>query len=112
MSQSIVKLADLKRACKRLLARMSDEYDSGNESVVFTPDRDSFRIQIGGSSETVSAVVVQRGSVSVPSSLFRNMAQTLRFYRKKKVEIGVSAGELRIERMVFRQSTISFSHKN
>jgi len=33
------------------------------------------------------------------------MAQTLRFYRKKKVEIAVSNEELKIEQMVFRQST-------
>jgi hypothetical protein len=105
MSQSIVNLAELKRACKRLLARMSDEFESGNQSVTFIADRDSLRIEIGGSSETVSAVAVQRGHESVPCSLFWEMAQTLRFYRKKKVEILVSDSELKIERMVFRYAT-------
>jgi hypothetical protein len=106
MSRSIVNLAELKRACKRLLARMSDEYHSGNQSVIFIADRDSLRIEIGGSSEVVSAEVQQTGHESVPCSLFWDMAQTLRFYRKKKVEILVSDSELKVERMVFRQSTL------
>ncbi len=103
MSQSIVNLAEMKCACKRLLARMSDEYDLGNQSVTFIADRDSIQIQIGGSSEMVSAEVLQTGRESIPCSLFWEMAQTLRFYRKKKVEITVSEGELKLERMVFRQ---------
>ena len=93
MSRSIVKLAELKRACKRLLARMSDECDSSNHSVIFTADRDYLRIQIGGSSETISAAVLQTGRESLPCSLFWDMTQTLRFYRKKKVGIVVSDSE-------------------
>jgi hypothetical protein len=59
MSQSIVNLAELKRACKRLLARMSDEYDSGNQSAVFSANRDSLQIRMGGSSETIPAQVAK-----------------------------------------------------
>lgn len=105
MSRSIVDVAEMKRACRRLLARLPDESESGNSSVVFTADRDNLRVEIGDSSETIHAAVVQSGNESVQCSLFSAMAQTLRFYRKKNVEIAVSENELKIERMVFRQST-------
>ncbi len=94
MSRAIVNLAELKQACKRLLARMSDEFDSGNQSVIFIADRDSLQIQIGSSTETISAEVLQRGRESVPCSMFWNMAHTLRLYREKKVEIVVLEDEL------------------
>ncbi|MGH9510808.1 MAG: hypothetical protein ACRD2U_01595 [Terriglobales bacterium] len=110
MSQSIVSTADLKRACKRLLARLRDERDSGDVPVVFTCDHDDLGIQIGSSSETIPAVVVVSGIESVRSSLFSGMAQTLRFYRKKKIEIAVLNGELRIERMVFRPLVEDATH--
>ena len=95
----------MKRACRRLLARLPDECESGNQSVVFTADHDNLRIQVGSSSEIVSAVVVQKGKESAQCSQFSAMAQTLRFYRKKRVEIAVSDNELKIERMIFRPST-------
>jgi len=110
MSRSIVKVAEMKRACKRLLARFPDEYESGNQSVVFTADHDSLRIQVGSSSEVIPAVVMQRGKESVESPLFSGMAQTLRFYHKKKVEIAVSDNELKIERMIIRLSTHDVPH--
>lgn len=110
MSRSIVNVAEMKRACGRLLARLPDECESGNQSVVFTAGHNNFRIQAGSSSETISAVVVQRGKESVQCSLFSAMAQTLRFYHKKTVEIAVSDNELKIERMVFRQSTHHVPH--
>jgi hypothetical protein len=105
VNRSIVSVAEMKRACRRLLARLPDECDSGNQSVVFTADHDNVCIQVGGSSEIIPAVVVREGKGSVQCSQFSAMAQTLRFYRKKKVEIAVSDNELKIERMVFRQST-------
>ena len=61
MSRSIVNVAEMKRACRRLLARLPDECESGNQSVVFTADQDNLRIQIDSSSEIISAVVVQKG---------------------------------------------------
>jgi hypothetical protein len=102
MCRILVNLAELKSACKRLLATIDDECDVGTESVRFTTDRDSLHIETLRSSETVLARVLERGQKSVPCALLRNMALTLRFYRKRKIDIAVSDGELRIERMAFR----------
>jgi hypothetical protein len=97
VNRSTVNTIEMKRACERLLARLPDERDSGNSSVVFTADRDSLHIQAGDSSETIAAVVAQSGRESVQWLQFSGMAQTLRFYRKKKIEITVSDNELKIE---------------
>ena len=53
---------------------------------------------------------MQTGKESVESPLFSGMAQTLRFYHKKKVEIAVSDNELKIERMIIRPSTHDLPH--
>ena len=99
----LVKTVEMKRACNRLLAKLPDERDSGSSSVIFTADHDSLQIQIGESSEIIPASVVDAGIESLPSLQFSGMAQTLRFYRKKKIEITVSDNQIRVERMVFRQ---------
>jgi hypothetical protein len=57
LNQSTVNTIEMKRACERLLARLPDERDSGNSSVVFTADRDSLCVQVGDSSETILAMV-------------------------------------------------------
>lgn len=99
----IVNTIEMKRACNRLLARLPDERDSGNSSVVFTAAHDSLQIQIGDSSEIVPAIVTEAGIESVPCLQFSGMAQTLRFYRKKKIEVTVTDNQIKVERMVFRQ---------
>jgi hypothetical protein len=38
------------------------------------------------------------------------MAQTLRFYRKKKIEVTVSENQIKIERMVFREPAQEDQH--
>jgi hypothetical protein len=105
VNRSTVNTIEMKRACERLLARLSDERDSGNSSVVFTAEGDSLCIQVGDSSETIPALVAQSGKESIQCLQFSGMAQTLRFYRKKKIEVTVSDNELKIERMVFRPLT-------
>jgi len=105
VNRSTVNTIEMKRACERLLARLSDERDSGNSLVVFIANRDSLRIQVGDSSEIIPAVVAQSGKESVQWLQFSGMAQTLRSYREKNVEITVSDNELKIERMVFRPLT-------
>jgi hypothetical protein len=93
----------MRRACDRLLARLPDERGSGNASVIFTAGRDSLQIQIGDSSEIIPATMTEAGIESVPCLQFSGMAQTLRFYRKKEIEVTVADNQIKVERMVFRQ---------
>ncbi len=106
----IVNTTEMRHACNRLLARLPDERDSGNSFVVFTADHDSVHIQVGDSSEIVPAIVTEAGIESVPCLQFSGMAQTLRFYRKKKIEVTVSDNQIRVERMVFRQPAQENQH--
>jgi hypothetical protein len=92
----------MRRACKRLLARLADERDSGNSSVVFTANDEKLQIRIGESSEILPAIVAEAGTESVPCLQFSSMAKMLRFYHKREVEITASDNQIKIERMVFR----------
>ena len=103
MIRSTVNTIEMRRAWNRLLARLPDERGSGNSSVIFTADHDNLQIQIGDSSEIIPATVTKAGIESVPCLQFSGMAQTLCFYRRKKIEVTVADNQIKVERMVFRQ---------
>lgn len=92
----------MRRVCRRLLARLADERDSGNSSVVFNAEHETLQIRVGDSSEVLPAVVAEAGNESVPCLQFSSMAKMMRFYHKREVEITVSDNQIKIERMVFR----------
>jgi hypothetical protein len=101
--RSTVNTIEMRRACNRLLARLPDERGSGNSSVIFTAGHDNIQIQIGDSSEIIPAIMTEAGIESVPCLQFSGMAQTLRGFRKKKIEVTVGDHQIKVERMVFRQ---------
>ena len=102
-----VSLVGLRRAFRRVLARLPDEAEAGNEFVIFTVDWNSLAIVAGETSEIVSANVTQTGQASVPSSCFRGIARTLRFYRKDTISLAFSTGAITIDRTEFRHENIS-----
>ena len=102
-----VSLVDLRRAFRRVLARLPDEAEAGNEFVIFSVDWNSLGIVAGETSEIVSAIVTQTGQASVPSSCFRGIAGTLRFYRKTAICLTFSTGAITINRTKFRHKNIS-----
>lgn len=102
-----VNLVDLRRAFRRVLARLPDEAEAGNEFVIFSVDWNSLGIVAGETSETVSASVTQTGQASVPSSCFRGIARTLGFYRQATIRLAFSNGTLTINRTKFRHGNIS-----
>jgi hypothetical protein len=117
MCHAVVNLAELKRACKRLLSRMSDECASGNEWVIFIAEHDTSCIQIPDACEIISVTVLPRGRESVPYALMWNMAQTLRF-RKNKVEDVVSendspvSSQVKVEPTVLRRAFAAAKDRN
>jgi hypothetical protein len=64
-----VSLIDLKRAFRRLLARLPDESEAGSAFIVFSAVGDRLDIVVGGTSEVLRASVVHPGQarVRVPS---------------------------------------------
>jgi hypothetical protein len=102
-----VKLVDLNRAFRRLLARLPDESEARGDFVLFNAGGNNLDIVAGGTSEALSAIVTQPGQTRVPSTVFCGIARTLRFYRGRVIVISFSPGALRIDRTDYRHSSIS-----
>jgi hypothetical protein len=64
-------------------------------------------IVVGGTFEVLNATVVHPGQAKVPCAVFRGIARTLWFYRRKFITIAFLAGALRIDRTFYRHSSIS-----
>src|SRR5438477_13045354 len=102
-----VILIDLKRAFRRLLARLPDESEAGGDFVIFNADENSLNIAAGGTSEALNATVTHPGHARVPSAVFCGIARTLRFYRGGVSVISSSTGAVRINRTDYRHPGIS-----
>ena len=109
-----VHLIDLKRAFRRLMARLPDESEAGVKFIIFRAVGDHLEIVSGETSETLDASVGYPGEAQVPSSVFRGIARTLRFYRGRTVSVASSTGLLSICRTEFRHPHIfvSFNARN
>jgi hypothetical protein len=102
-----VSLVAVKRAFRRLSARLPDESDAGVAFAVFAACDDKLEITANGTSEGLSASGIRPGRASVPFPVFRGVARILRFYHLKVVRLVLSAGELTFDRTTFRQKDIS-----
>lgn len=101
-----VSLVDLKRAVRRLLLRLGDESTEGEGFVVFDSSKDSLEIKTINSSEQLSEQVLHLGAASVPTAVFCAVSRTLRFHRRKRVEICFSPGMMTIDSAVIRHPRI------
>ena len=102
-----VSLSELKRAFRRLSARLSDESEAGEEFVVFDASDSNLEIMASRTSEGLSASVVYAGRARVPFPVFRGVARIMRFYREKTVRLTFSAGVFRVDHTEFRHAGIS-----
>jgi hypothetical protein len=102
-----VSLIDLKRAFRRLLARLPDESEAGGDFIDFNVSEKTLEIGVGGTFEVLNATVVHPGQARVPCAVFRGIAGTLRFYRMCSVQLACSAEVFRIGRTGFRHPSIS-----
>ncbi len=102
-----VSLSELKRAFRRLSARLLDESEAGSEFVIFNATDNDLRIVASRTSEGLSASVAHPGRASVPFPIFCGIARILRFYRQKTVRFAFSGGVLKIDRTAIRHPSIS-----
>jgi hypothetical protein len=102
-----VCLIDLKRAFRRLIARLPDESEAGADFIAFRADADHLEIVCGGTSETLRATVVHPGEAFVPCTVFDGIARTLWFHRGRVIMISLSPGSLRIDQTNYRHPRIS-----
>ena len=66
-----VRLTDLKRAFRRLLARLPDEMEAGCDFILFKAGGSSLEIVSGGTSEVLKALILHQGKASVTEPVFR-----------------------------------------
>jgi hypothetical protein len=104
-----VSLVDLKRAFRRVSTRLQDEIETGAGVVSFVVTEDSLKIMAGETSETLNVKCLAGGSVRIPINLYCGIARALPLFRKRLVEVAVSAGTLRIDRTDFRHPDVSVS---
>jgi hypothetical protein len=102
-----VNLNDLKRAFRRLLARLPDEFEAGADFVVLNASGKNLAMVAGATSEVLSATVRHPGQARVPYPVFCGIGRILRFYRGRTATVSFSEGLLRIARTEFRHPHIS-----
>jgi hypothetical protein len=102
-----VSLIDLKRAFRRLLARLPDESEAGRDFIVFSASGNSLDIVVGGTSEVLNATVDHPGHARIPYPVFRGIARSMRFHCDRVIVIAFSPGTFRIDRTDYRHPNIS-----
>ena len=104
--QFTLNLVELKHAVRRLLARLPDELEAADDSMVFKVSRDELEIVEGGTSEILVATVVRPGQARVPHHVFRGIARSLQFHRGRVITMTFSTGAWRIDRTYYRHPKI------
>jgi hypothetical protein len=102
-----VKLADLKRAVRRLTMRLGDESPIGEGFVILRLALNRLTIETVNSSEELTADVHQAGTANVPVAVFCAIAKTLRYHRAGQIRFCISPGSIGVDRTVTRHPGIS-----
>jgi len=105
--QFTVNLFELKRAFRRLLARLPDELETGDNFVVFKASMDDLEIVAGGTFEILIATVVHPGKARVPHHVFCGIVRSLQFHRRRIIPVTFRPRALRIERTDYKHANIS-----
>jgi hypothetical protein len=105
--QFTVNLPDLKRSCRRLLTRLSDESEAGGEFVVFNATGDGLQIVADSTSEGLAAIVSSEGVGRMPYPVFRGIVRTFSTYHRRKLSFTFSVGQLTVNGTVFRHPQVS-----
>jgi hypothetical protein len=109
--QFTVNLTDLKRSCRRLLTRLSDESEAGGDFVVFNATGDGLEIVANSTSEGLVAIVSNAGVAQMPYPVFRGIIRTFSTYHAQKLAFTFSSGPLTVNGTVFRHPQISSAGK-
>ena len=85
-----VSLVELKRAFRRVSARLLDESEAGAKSVRFNVSESSLEVLAQETAEGLTAAVVHPGRATVPLPVFRGIARAMPFYRGTRVRFAFS----------------------
>jgi hypothetical protein len=89
-----VNLVELRRACRRLLSRLSDESESGTDFAVFDATGTAMELSTGNSSEVLDATIHRSGQAKVQRPVFSKLVSALRYFRGTVIEFEFSAGTI------------------
>ena len=89
-----VKLADFRRAVRRLLTRLPDERGTGCDVIAFDVRGISLEIQAGNTTETVEAQILRPG-------------RALPFHHSRVISISFRTATVRINQTEYRHPDIS-----
>jgi hypothetical protein len=87
-----VNLGELRRACRRLVSRLSDESEIETDFALFNATGRALKISTKNSSEVLDATVHRSGQATVPRPVFCKLVSTLRYFRGTEIEFEFSAG--------------------
>jgi len=87
-----VNLGELRRACRRLVSRLSDESEIGTDFALFHATGMAMELSTGNSSEVLAATIHSSGQATVPRPVFSKLVSALRYFRGTVIEFEFSAG--------------------
>ena len=87
-----VNLGELRRACRRLVSRLSDESEIGTDFALFHATGMAMELSTGNSSEVLAATIHSSGQATVPRPVFSKLVSALRYFRGTIIEFEFSAG--------------------
>jgi hypothetical protein len=86
-----VNVRELRRACRRLVSRLSDESEIGTDFAVFHATGMAMELSTGNSSEVLPATIHRSGQATVPRPVFSKLVSALRYFRGTEIEFEFSA---------------------
>jgi hypothetical protein len=103
----IVKLADLKRAVRRLTMRLGDESPIGEGFVILRVALNRLTIETATPPRNSPRIVHQAGTANVPVAVFCALAKTLRYHHQgRQIRFCISSGSIGVDRTVTRDPGI------
>jgi len=87
-----VNLVDLKKACRRLVSRLSDESEIGRDFALFRATGSALELSTGNSSEVLAATIHRSGQATVTGPVFYKLVSTLRYFRRTVIDFEFYSG--------------------
>ena len=108
-----VNLVELRKACRRLVLRLSVESEIGTDFALFNATGRALKISTKYSSEILDATIYRSGRATIPRPVFCSLVRALYYCRGQFIEFEFSFGSITISgRTQIRHPRISFASSN
>jgi len=108
-----VDLVELRKACRRLVLRLSDESETGTNFALFHATGSTLELSTRNSSEVLNPTIHRSGQATVPRPVFYRLVSTLRYFRGTFIDFEFSSGIIVLNgRTQIRHSGISVANSD